>query len=44
MWFVGIISEMCMEGPLRCKGPCCEQGGLSQFYSEVPVMYVGRVL
>ena len=40
---VGSISEMCMEGPVRCKDTCCEQEGLSQSYREISVKCVGRV-
>ena len=41
---MGSISEMCMEGPVRCKYTCCEQEELSHLYREVSVQRVGRVL
>ena len=40
---IGSISEMCIEGPERCKGTCCEQEGFSQLYKEVSVICVGWV-
>ena len=41
---MGSISEICIEGTLRCKDTCCEQEGLSQLYWEMSVMCVGRAL
>ena len=44
MRFVGNISEMCVEGPLRYNSTCSEQGGLSHLYKVVPAICVDRVL